>query len=145
MMGHWWRWLRRTLAARRRLRRLQGRATLTAVGFGGKLVLHGNRLKVSKGGMFGLLASLMGFEGGFTERVFRISQISAIEIDRPILFFRYLRISYPGAPRQTGNDLRDVMAENAMLMSLFDNRPFYRIIGELERMMEANEKAASLS
>jgi hypothetical protein len=138
-MGRWWRAIQRSLAARRRLRRLRARGTLTAKGFGGSLELQGNRLKISKGGVFGLLVSLLGFEGGFTERVFRVNQISAVEIDKPILFFRYMRISYPGAPQQSGNNLRDVMAENAILMSFFDNRPFYRIIAGIERMMETTD------
>jgi len=110
--------------------------TLTAVGFGVRVSLKGNRLKISKGGIVGLLGALLGFEGSFSERTLRIDQISAIEVDKPILFFRYIRVSYPGSPQMTGNDLRDVMAENAIIMSFFDNRAFYRIIKRVEKMME---------
>jgi len=133
-----WHTAMRAREVRRRLRRRRNATTLTASGFGGKLTLQGNRLKIRKGGVFGLVAAVLGFEGGFTERTLRVDQISAIEVDKPILFFRYLRISYPGAPQMTGHDSRDVMAENAILMSLLDNRPFYRIIARIEGLMEVN-------
>lgn len=140
-MGNWRQALRRATLGirvkRRRQRRLVA-AGLVARGLGGRLSLVGNRLMMSKGGLFGLLATLLGFEGAFMERALRISQISAIEIDKPALFLRYMRISYPGAPQQTGNNLRDMMAENAILMSLFDNRPFYRIMARIEAMMDAD-------
>jgi hypothetical protein len=128
--------IRRTVAARRRVQQTKDETTLRAVGFGVTVTLDGNRLKISKGGVIGLLGALLGFEGSFAERTFRVDQISAIEVDKPILFFRYIRVSYPGSPQMTGNDQQDVMAENAILMSFIDNRPFYRIIHRIEEMME---------
>jgi hypothetical protein len=129
--------IKRAIVARKRAQRPHDDTTLRAAGFGVTVELEGNRLKISKGGVIGLLEALLGFEGSFAERTLRVDQIAAIEVDRPILFFRYIRISYPGSPQMTGNDQRDSMAENAIPMSFFDNRPFYRIIERIEEMMEA--------
>ncbi|MEO5335749.1 MAG: hypothetical protein H7841_02475 [Magnetospirillum sp. WYHS-4] len=109
---------------------------LVAKGTGGRLELDGNRLRITKGGWFGILVTLLGIEGGFVERTIRVNLISAIEFDKPAFFFRYVRISYPGAPELTGSDARDMMAENAMLMSLIDNRMFYIIKARIEHLMD---------
>lgn len=130
--------LARARVRRRQRRRLEA-AGLSASGLGGRLSIVGNRLMLTKGGLFGVLATMLGFEGAFMERALRISQIAAIEVDKPALFLRYMRVIYPGAPQQTGNNLRDMMAENAILMSLFDNRPFYRVMARIEAIMDADE------
>jgi hypothetical protein len=88
------------------------------------------------GGWFGYVTTLFGLEGGFVERTLRIDQISSIEMDVPVLFFRYIRFSYPGAPAMTGNNIADMLAENAVIMSLFDNRPFFDIVERVEEMMD---------
>ncbi|MBF0094675.1 MAG: hypothetical protein HQL33_05630 [Alphaproteobacteria bacterium] len=110
---------------------------VTARGAGGVIELRGNRLRLTRGGFFGFLVTLLGIEGGYVERTIRVSEISAVEIDKPALLFRYIRFSYPGSPQLTGNDLHDMMAENAMLMSLVDNRKFYEIKERLEMIMDA--------
>lgn len=69
------------------------------------------------------------------EHTIRVSDISAVELDKPALFFRYIRFSYPGSPPMTGHDVKDMMAENALIMSLIDNRQLYRIVEEIERSM----------
>jgi hypothetical protein len=48
----------------------------------------------------------------------------------------YIRFSYQGSPPQSGSNLVDMMAENAMIMGLFDNRPLYRIKAKIEESME---------
>ncbi len=108
---------------------------LIAQGTGGRLELDGNCLRLTKGGSFGFFLALLGVEGGFVERTIRVSDIAAVEMDKPALFFRYMRFSYPGAPDLTGDDLKDMMAENALLMSLFDNRGLYRIKERIEHSM----------
>ncbi len=109
---------------------------LVAQGTGGRLELRGNCLRLIKGGAFGFFVELLGIEGGFVERTIRVSDISAVELDKPALFFRYVRFSYPGSPPLTGNDVEDMMAENALIMSLFDNRNLYRIKERIERSMD---------
>lgn len=53
-----------------------------------------------------------------------------------MMFFRYIRFSYPGSPAMTGNNLADMLAENAVIMSLVDNRPFFRIVERIEELMD---------
>ncbi|MEO5375582.1 MAG: hypothetical protein H7840_15145 [Alphaproteobacteria bacterium] len=114
--------------------------SLTAKGAGGTIELCGNRLLLTKGGIFGFVVTLLGIEGGYVERTIRVSEVSAVEIDKPALLFRYIRFSYPGSPQLTGNNLRDMMAENAILMSLIDNRKFYEIKKRIEKMMDAGSR-----
>ncbi|HYH20151.1 MAG TPA: hypothetical protein VD995_16185 [Azospirillum sp.] len=114
-----------------------GKGTLVARGVGGRLELTGNRLRIIKGGVFGYFVTLFGIEGGFVERTVRVSHISSIELDVPVMFFRYIRLSYPGSPVMTGHTFLDMMAENSVLMSLVDNRPFYTLIERVEAMMDA--------
>jgi hypothetical protein len=109
---------------------------LVARGTGGRLELCGNRLRLVKGGAFGFFVEALGIEGGFVERTIRVSDISAVELDKPALFFRYVRFCYPGSPPLTGNDVEDMMAENALIMSLIDNRNLYRIKEAIERSMD---------
>jgi len=111
-------------------------AVMVARGVGGYLVLQGNRLRLVRGGWFGYFISIFGLEGGFVERTLRIDQISSIEMDVPMLFFHYIRFSYPGAPAMTGNNLADMLAENAVIMSMVDNRPFFHIVERIEEMMD---------
>jgi hypothetical protein len=108
---------------------------LVAVGLSGSLELNGNVLRISKGGAFGFLLMVLGMEGGFVERTIRVSDISAVEIENPPFLFRYVRFSYQGAPTQSGNSITDMLAENAVIMSLIDNRPFYKIKERIERSM----------
>lgn len=108
---------------------------LVARGLSGSLELNGNILRISKGGAFGMLLMVLGIEGGFVERSIRVSDISAMEIENPPFLFRYVRFSYQGAPTQSGNSLRDMLAENAVIMSLIDNRMFYKIKDRIERSM----------
>ena len=109
---------------------------LVARGFGGYLELEGNPLRIMRGGWFGYLVTLFGLEGGFVERTVRVDQISSIELDVPMMFFRYIRFSYPGSPAMTGNNIADMLAENSVIMSLVDNRPFFRIVERIEEMMD---------
>jgi len=108
---------------------------LVATGLSGNLELNGNVLRISKGGAFGFLLMVLGLEGGFVERTIRVSDISAVEIENPPFLFRYVRFSYQGAPTQSGNSITDMLAENAVIMSLIDNRMFYKIKAHIERSM----------
>ncbi|KOR30789.1 hypothetical protein TI04_04100 [Achromatium sp. WMS2] len=108
---------------------------IIATGLSGSLELSGNILRLSKGGAFGMLLMVLGIEGGFVERSIRVSDISAVEIENPPFLFRYVRFSYQGAPTQSGNSIRDMLAENAIIMSLIDNRAFYRIKERIEGSM----------
>jgi hypothetical protein len=108
-----------------------------AKGTGGSLALHGNTLHLTKGGLFGFFVTLLGLHGGHAHQTIRVSDISAIEFEKHGLFFHYVRFCYPGAPKESGNHLHDMMADNALLMSVFDNRGLYRIKERIEQSMEA--------
>ena len=112
-------------------------AVMVAKGTGGRLELHGNTLHLTKGGIFGFFVTLLGLHGGHAHHTIRVSDISSIEFEKHGLFFHYVRFCYPGAPRESGNHLHDMMADNALLMSVFDNRGLYRIKEQIERSMEA--------
>jgi hypothetical protein len=109
---------------------------LVAKCIGGRIELHGNVLHIYKGGIFGFLVSLFGIQGGFAERIIPLADISAVDCENPPFLPRYIRFSYQGSPPQTGSNLVDMMAENAMIMGLFDNRPLYRIKAKIEETME---------
>jgi|GEM_PF-5231563 len=114
-----------------------GHDVLMAKGTGGRLELHGNTLHLTKGGLFGFFVGLIGLHGGHAHQTIRVSDISAIEFEKHGVFFHYVRFCYPGAPRESGNHLHDMMADNALLMSVFDNRALYRIKERIEQSMEA--------
>jgi hypothetical protein len=109
---------------------------MVAKGTGGRLELHGNTLHLTKGGLFGFFVTLLGLHGGHAHQTIRVSDISAIEFEKHGKFFHYVRFCYPGAPRESGNHLHDMMADNALLMSIFDNRGLYRIKERIEQSME---------
>jgi hypothetical protein len=115
---------------------------LVAKCIGGRIELRGNVLHIYKGGMFGLLVSLLGIEGGFAERIIPLAEISAVDIESPPFLPRYVRFSYQGSPSQSGRNLVDMMAENAMIMSLLDNRALYRIKARIEETMEKQSPAS---
>jgi hypothetical protein len=109
---------------------------LVAKGTGGRLELHDNTLHLTKGGPFGFFVTLLGLHGGHAHQTIRVSDISAIEFEKHGLFFHYVRFCYPGAPQESGNPLHDMMADNALLMSMFDNRALYQIKERIEQSME---------
>jgi len=112
---------------------------LVAKGTGGRLELHGNTLHLTKGGLFGFFVGLLGLHGGHAHQTIRVSDISAIEFEKHGFLFHYVRFCYPGAPAESGNHLHDMMADNALLMSLFDNRGLYKIKETIEHSMEAKK------
>lgn len=109
---------------------------LVGKGTGGRLELHGNTLHLTKGGLFGFFVTLLGLHGGHAHQTIRVSDISAIEFEKHGFLFHYVRFCYPGAPKESGNHLHDMMADNALLMSIFDNRGLYRIKERIEQSME---------
>lgn len=106
---------------------------LVAVGVGGRLELAGEEIRLIKGGVFGHAVELLWLGYGMIDKSIPISQISAVEIVKPILLPDFFRLSYPGSPRQTGRYLDDALAENALIMNLFDNRKFYELKAWIDR------------
>jgi hypothetical protein len=100
---------------------------LVAVGIGGRIELAGEQIRLIKGGVFGHTVELLWLGYGITEKTIPVREISAVEIVKPLVLPGFIRFSYPGSPRQTGNYVDDALAENALAMGWFDNRVFYQI------------------
>ncbi len=98
-----------------------------ADGIGGRLELTEEQVRLVKGGVFGRAVELLWLGYSVGERSIPVRTISSVEIVEPLFLPNFISFSYPGSPRQTGNYLRDALAENALIMGWFDNRPFYRI------------------
>jgi hypothetical protein len=100
---------------------------LVAVGIGGRIELAAEQIRLIKGGVFWHAVELLWLGYGVTEKSIPLREISAVEIVKPLLLPDFIRFSYPGSPRQTGNYIDDALAENALVMSWFDNRVFYQL------------------
>ena len=106
---------------------------LVAVGIGGRIELVAEQIRLIKGGVFGHAVELLWLGYGVTEKSIPVREISAVEIVKPLFLPDFIRFSYPGSPRQTHNYIDDALAENALIMSWFDNRAFYRFKAWLDR------------
>jgi hypothetical protein len=106
---------------------------LVAVGIGGRIELVAEQIRLIKGGVFGHAVELLWLGYGVTEKSIPLREISAVEIVKPLFLPDFIRFSYPGSPRQTGNYIDDALAENALVMSWFDNRVFYQLKALIER------------
>ena len=108
-------------------------ALIVAVGISGRIELTAEQIRLIKGGLFGHAAELLWLGYGISEKSIPVREISAVEIVKPLILPDFIRFSYPGSPRQTGNYIDDALAENALVMGWFDNRAFYQIKAWIER------------
>jgi hypothetical protein len=106
---------------------------LVAVGVAGRIELVAEQIRLIKGGVFGHAVELLWLGYGVSEKSIPVREISAVEIVQPMFLPDFIRFSYPGSPGQTGNYVDDALAENALIMSWFDNRAFYRIKDWIDR------------
>ena len=105
---------------------------LVAVGIGGRVELADSRVRLLKGGVFGHLVELLWLGHGVLESTIAVEQIAAVDIVETMLLPSFIRFSYAGGPKPSGHFLDDALAENALLMNLFDNRGFYRLKERIE-------------
>lgn len=110
---------------------------MVAHGVGGAVELYPSMVVLKKGGVFGVLFELLGAHGTVLEKVIPIRNLAAVDIVRPLVLNDIIRFSYPGSAPLTGNYLADALAENALIMNVFDNREFYRLKERLEEMIES--------
>jgi hypothetical protein len=106
---------------------------LVAVGVAGRIELVAEQIRLIKGGVFGHAVELLWLGYGVSEKSIPVREISAVEIVQPMFLPDFIRFSYPGSPGQTGNYVDDALAENALIMSWFDNRAFYQIKDWIDR------------
>jgi hypothetical protein len=106
---------------------------MTADGIGGRLVLTEEQVRLVKGGVFGHAVELLWLGYSVGEASIPVRAISSVEIVEPLFLPNFIRFAHPGGPPLTGRYLKDALAENALIMGWFDNRPFYRIKAWIER------------
>ena len=96
-----------------------------AIGLGGRVELWNDEIRIIKGGVFGHLAELLWLGYGLGQSTLFIAGITAVEIVRSMILPDFIRFSYAGSPPLTGDYAHDALAENALIMNVFDNRKFY--------------------
>ena len=111
---------------------------LVARGTGGRLILWEDQVWLTKHGLFNSIVKLFGFGHGRSNKTIVIKQISSVTIVQPILFPNFIFFTYPGSPVSTGNSLRDAVAENALLMNVFDNRCFFELKSLMDKQRHAH-------
>jgi hypothetical protein len=100
---------------------------LVATGIGGRLEIGNGEIRIVKNTALGHVIDLLWFAYGVMEKRIPLSEVTSIEIIRPLILPDFFRVTYAGSPPQTGHYLRDALAENALMMNMFDNRGFYAI------------------
>jgi hypothetical protein len=100
---------------------------LAASGIGGRVELHRDEVRIVRDGVLGVLADTLWLGNGSIEKRVPLADVTAMEIVRPMLLPSFFRVSYAGSPPQTGHYLTDALAENALIMNLFDHRAFYEL------------------
>ncbi|MDP7549178.1 MAG: hypothetical protein QGF20_17970 [Alphaproteobacteria bacterium] len=112
---------------------------LVARGTGGRLVLWEDQVWLIKYNLFSGVINLFGFGIGKINKAIIIKQISSVTIVQPMLFPSYITFTYPGCPVSTGNMMQDALAENALLMNFYDNRPFFELKERMDSLRQAHQ------
>ena len=104
--------------------------TASAVG----LELYDNCIRIRRDGYVNYLLNWLAGRPAFIDTSIPLEEVSSFDIIQPVLFNDFVVIAYPGSPPLTGRSLYDSMAENALLMGFFDNREFYALKREFQRI-----------
>ena len=92
-------------------------------GMGGHLLLYRDCLTIARHGPWFTVVNLFSHVEREMETTILLRRVVAVHMVRSLLLVQFLRLTYAGAPAETGHYLRDAFAENAFMFSLFDNRP----------------------
>jgi hypothetical protein len=120
-----------------------GPPLLVAHGIGGRLELYDNCIRIRRDGYVNYLLNWLAGRPVFIDTTVPLEEVSSFDVIQPVLFNDFVAIAYPGSPPLTGRSLYDSMAENALLMNFFDNREFYAVKREFQRMTARPVLAAS--
>jgi len=120
-------------------------APLVATGLGGRVELWENEIRIVKGGVFGHLVELLWLGDGVRENTLFLDQLAGVNIVHNLFLPAMIRFSYPGSPETTGEYWQDALAENALLMNLFDNRNFSAIKTAVEDFIVARRVRPTLA
>ena len=116
---------------------------LVATGLGGRVEFRNGEIRIIKNSAIGHVIDLLLTTYGVMEKRIPLSHVTSIEIVRPLVFPDFFRVTYAGSPPQTGKYLRDALAENAVMMNMFDNRAFYDVRDRIARSTSAGRPEAS--
>jgi hypothetical protein len=111
-----------------------GPPLLVAHGIGGRLELYSNCIRIRRDGYVNYLLNWLAGRPAFVDTTIPLEEVSSFDIIRPVFFNDFVAVSYAGSPSLTGRSLYDSMAENALLMNFFDNREFYAVKREFQRL-----------
>ena len=114
-----------------------GLPMLVARGFGGRVELYFDRIRIVRDGLVNYLLLTMGGQLAQVDTVIPVEKVSSVEITTPLIWNDYLTISFPGSPPQVGRPIVDATAENAIFLNFFDNRDIHDLVQILRRRMSA--------
>lgn len=97
-------------------------------GIGGRISVYGDRVVIQRRGIFFTLVNLAFHLEREMESEIVLRNLTAVHFVRSLLFVQFLRFSYAGCPEPSGHYLRDAFAENAFMLSLFDNRRLVKVL-----------------
>lgn len=107
---------------------------LVARGIGGRLELYRDCIRIRRDGYVNYLLNWLAERPAFIETTIPLEEVSSFDIIKPVLFNDFVAVAYPGSPPLTGRPLHDSMAENALLMNFLDNREFYAVKRQFQRL-----------
>jgi hypothetical protein len=111
-----------------------GPPLMVAHGIGGRLELYSDCIRIRRDGYVNYLLNWLAGRPAFIDTTIPLEKVSSFDIIQPVLINDFVSIAYPGSPRLTGRSLYDSMAENALLMNFLDNREFYDVKREFQRV-----------
>jgi hypothetical protein len=97
-------------------------------GIGGRISVYRDRVVLQRRGIFFTLVNLAFHLEREMESEILLRDLTAVHFVRSLLFVQFLRFSYAGCPEPSGHYLRDAFAENAYMLSLFDNRRLVKVL-----------------
>jgi hypothetical protein len=97
-------------------------------GVGGCISVYPDRVVLQRRGLFFALINLAFHLEREMESEIMLRNLTAVHFVRSLLFVQFLRFSYAGCPNPSGHYLRDAFAENAFMLSFFDNRRLIRVL-----------------
>jgi hypothetical protein len=124
-----------------------GPLLMVAHGIGGRIELHTNCIRIRRDKYVNYLLNWLAGRPAFIDTTIPLEEVASFDIVQPVLLNDFVAIAYPGSPPLTGRSLYDAMAENALLMGFFDNREFYVLKREFQRItarpvLESNLRSA---
>jgi hypothetical protein len=111
-----------------------GPPLIVARGIGGRIELYNDCIRIKRDGYVNYLLNWLAKRPAFIDTTIPLERVSSFDIIQPVLFNDFVVIAYPGSPPLTGRSLYDAMAEGSLLMNFFDNREFYDIKREFQRL-----------